>query len=219
MDHKYGYDLNRSVTHTPPSYPPLSILRRLQPLVTRPSPLCSMASLPPPKDAPNAYDEAERGTQDAHSGPTTVSAPGSIDEKVVGEGKVKPPVVISSEVAPVNNATPSKPPAKRVSKWILWTLWFNTYRSVSIMSAGRLAVFLILLLVPLTRKLFTFVVTLNMVGLVLAASGHFPYALEWTSAMALANLNFAILMRNELFGRFLYLFVNTCFAKVAISIF
>jgi hypothetical protein len=73
--------------------------------------------------------------------------------------------------------------------------------------------------VPLTRKLFTFVVTLNMVGLVLAASGHFPYALKWTGAMALGNLNFAILMRNELFGRFLYLFVNTCFAKVAISIF
>ena len=36
--------------------------------------------------------------------------------------------------------------------------------------------------------------------------------------MALGNLNFAILMRNELFGRFLYLFVNTCFAKVAILI-
>ena len=35
--------------------------------------------------------------------------------------------------------------------------------------------------------------------------------------MALGNLNFAILMRNELFGRFLYLFVNTCFAKVTIA--
>jgi hypothetical protein len=179
-----------------------------------------MASVPPPKDAPNAYDEAERGTQDVHPGPTIVSAPGLIDEKVVDGGKVKPPVVISSEVVPVSNPTPSKPPAKKkVSKWILWTLWFNTYRSVSIMSASRLAMFLILLPVPLTRKLFTFVVTLNMVGLVLAASGHFPYANKWTSAMALGNLNFAILMRNELFGRFLYLFVNTCFAKVAISIF
>lgn len=37
--------------------------------------------------------------------------------------------------------------------------------------------------------------------------------------MALGNLYIAILMRNELFGRFLYLFVNTCFAKVTISIF
>lgn len=60
-------------------------------------------------------------------------------------------------------------------------------------------------------------VTLNAVGLALAASGHFSYAETWTSAMALGNLNFAILMRNELFGRFLYLFVNTCFAKVTIA--
>jgi hypothetical protein len=181
-----------------------------------------MASVPPPKDAPNAYDEAERGTQDVHSGSTTVSAPGSIDEKVDDGEKVKPPVVISSQVVPVSNVTPSKPPAKKVSKWILWTLWFNTYRLVSIiMSTSLLVVFLILppAPAPLTRKLFTFVVTLNMVGLVLAASGHFPYALRWTSAMALGNLNFAVLMRNELFGRFLYLFVNTCFAKVTISIF
>lgn len=151
-----------------------------------------MASMPPPKDAPYAYDEAERGTQDVHSGPTTTSAPGSIDKKVVDAGNVKPAVVISSEVVPVKNAAPSKPPAKKVPKWILWTLWFNTY-----------------------RKLFTFVVSLNMAGLVLAACGYFPYGLERTSAMALGNLNVAILMRNELFGRFLYLFVNTCFAKWA----
>ena len=69
------------------------------------------------------------------------------------------------------------------------------------------------------RKLFTFVITLNMVGIILAASGHFPYAVKYTGAMALGNLNFAILMRNELFGRFLYLFVNTCFAKVAAALF
>ena len=189
---------------------------------SNPDHLYSMASVPPPKDAPNAYDEAERGTQDVHSGSTTVSAPGSIDEKVDDGEKVKPPVVISSEVVPVSNVTPSKPPTKKVSKWILWTLWFNTYRLVSIiMSTSLLVVFLIVPPVPapLTRKLFTFVVTLNMVGLVLAASGHFPYALRWTSAMALGNLNFAVLMRNELFGRFLYLFVNTCFAKVTILIF
>ena len=61
-------------------------------------------------------------------------------------------------------------------------------------------------------------VTLNAVGLVFAASGHFSYAEKWTGAMALGNLNFAILMRNELFGRFLYLSVNTCFAKVTIAL-
>jgi hypothetical protein len=183
-----------------------------------------MASVPP-KDAPNAYNDAERGTNDVHYDPTTVSSPRSIDEKVVDSEKDKTPVVISDisfEVVPVSKATQSKPPAKKeVSKWISWTLWFNMYRLVSItgMSIGRMAMFLISLLVPLTGRLFTFVVTLNMVGLVLAVSGHFPYANRRTSAMVLGNLNFAVLMRNELFIRFLYLFVNTCFAKVAISTF
>jgi len=32
--------------------------------------------------------------------------------------------------------------------------------------------------------------------------------------MVLGNLLVAILMRNELFGRLLYLIVNTCFTKV-----
>lgn len=53
-----------------------------------------------------------------------------------------------------------------------------------------------------------------MIGLTLAASGHFPYAIKYSGAMVVGNLNFAILMRNEFFGRILYLFVNTCFAKV-----
>jgi len=53
-----------------------------------------------------------------------------------------------------------------------------------------------------------------MIGIGLAASGHFPYAIKYNGAMALGNLSFAILMRNEVFGRILYLFVNTFFAKV-----
>ncbi|KAF7304713.1 hypothetical protein MKEN_01185400 [Mycena kentingensis (nom. inval.)] len=84
-------------------------------------------------------------------------------------------------------------PKKSISKWILWQLWFNTY-----------------------RKFFTFVFTLNMIGIGLASSGHFPYAVKNTGALVLGNLNFAIastLMRNEVFGRLLYLFVNTFFAK------
>ena len=63
------------------------------------------------------------------------------------------------------------------------------------------------------RKFFTFVFTLNVVGIGFAASGHWPYAVEFSGAMVLGNLFFAILMRNELFGRFLYWFVNTFFAK------
>lgn len=53
-----------------------------------------------------------------------------------------------------------------------------------------------------------------MIGLGLAASGHFPYAANYAGSIAVANFNFSILMRNEVFGRFLYLFFNTLFAKV-----
>ncbi|KAI9457759.1 hypothetical protein BJY52DRAFT_1374377 [Lactarius psammicola] len=136
-----------------------------------------------------AYDAAEKGTLENHSGPSSVATLALIDEKK----KVDTPLVASKEVIPIPKPPATKPPAKKkVSKWILWQLWFNTY-----------------------RKLFTFVFSLNMIGIGMAASGHFPYAEKYTGAMALGNLNFAILMRNELFGRFLYLFVNTCFAKWA----
>jgi len=41
---------------------------------------------------------------------------------------------------------------------------------------------------------------------------HYPR--KYTGALVLGNLLAAIMMRNELFGRLLYLIVNTCFAKV-----
>ena len=127
--------------HTPSSHPLLSfsIPKRLST-----ASLSSMASVPPLEGAPNAYDEAEQGTLEAHSGPTTVSAPESINEKTVDGKEVDPSqaVIFPSEIIPVNNATTSEPPVKRkVSKWILWSLWFNTYRYVSIMSASRVSDF------------------------------------------------------------------------------
>lgn len=64
------------------------------------------------------------------------------------------------------------------------------------------------------RKFFTFVVTLNGVGLLLASLNIWTYPRRYTGAFVLGNLIFAILMRNELFGRLLYMFVNKCFAKV-----
>ena len=48
-----------------------------------------------------------------------------------------------------------------------------------------------------------------------AVSGHWPYARHFAGAFAVGNFNFSILMRNEIFGRLLYLFVNTLFAKVS----
>lgn len=56
--------------------------------------------------------------------------------------------------------------------------------------------------------------TLNLVGILLAALNVWMYARKYTGVFVLGNLFTAILIRNELFGRILYLIVNTLFAKV-----
>jgi len=56
--------------------------------------------------------------------------------------------------------------------------------------------------------------SLNVIGLVLAAANVWTYPRHYTGAFVLGNLQAAILVRNELFGRLLYLIVNTLFAKV-----
>ena len=43
------------------------------------------------------------------------------------------------------------------------------------------------------------------------------YAEKYLGTVAFGSLNFAILTRDELFGRFLYLFMDTYFARVAIT--
>jgi hypothetical protein len=58
---------------------------------------------------------------------------------------------------------------------------------------------------------------INVAGLSLAIAGVWIYPRNYTGAFVLGNLLTAILMRNELFGRFLYLVVNTLFAKVGMS--
>ena len=55
------------------------------------------------------------------------------------------------------------------------------------------------------RRFFTFVVVFNLIGIILAATGRFKYAENHLGALVLGNLLMAILMRNELFVRFLYL--------------
>lgn len=74
------------------------------------------------------------------------------------------------------------PPKRKASRWVLFQLWFNTY-----------------------RKFFTFVTLLNLAGIIMAALDRFPYAENHLGALVLGNLLCAILMRNELFLRFLYL--------------
>ncbi|PFH52373.1 hypothetical protein AMATHDRAFT_139898 [Amanita thiersii Skay4041] len=109
-------------------------------------------------------------------------------EKKDGENKESNPPKEKEVAKP-----PAKPPAKpkrKVSKWILFQLWFNTY-----------------------RKFFVIAFGLNMIGLGFAAGGIWEYANIYSGPIVVANFNFAILMRNEVFGRLLYLIVNTCFAK------
>ncbi len=72
--------------------------------------------------------------------------------------------------------------APKKSRWILFKLWFNTY-----------------------RKFFTFVTLLNLAGIIMASLNRFPYAENHLGALVLGNLLCAILMRNELFLRFLYI--------------
>lgn len=79
----------------------------------------------------------------------------------------------------IKKPAPKKP---KISRWILFDLWFNTY-----------------------RKFFTFVTLLNLAGIIMAALGRFPYAENHLGALVLGNLLTAILMRNELWMRFLYM--------------
>lgn len=72
-------------------------------------------------------------------------------------------------------------PKQKISQWILFQLWLNTY-----------------------RKFFTFVTLLNLTGIIMAALDRFPYAENHLGALVLGNLLCAILVRNELFLRFLY---------------
>ncbi|KAJ7076832.1 hypothetical protein B0H15DRAFT_790089 [Mycena belliarum] len=81
-------------------------------------------------------------------------------------------------------------PNRHVGRMIKFRLWFNTY-----------------------RKFYTLVLTLNIIGLGFAATGKWEYPRRYTGAFILGNLQAAILVRNELFGRLLYLVINTLFAK------
>ncbi|KAG8741962.1 hypothetical protein FRC10_002228 [Ceratobasidium sp. 414] len=91
---------------------------------------------------------------------------------------------------PAQSAPKPKPRFVPASRWIRFQLWFNTY-----------------------RKFFTFVVLFELAGMITAGLGHFPYARENTGGFVIGNILAGVVVRNELFGRLLYLIVNTCFAK------
>lgn len=94
-----------------------------------------------------------------------------------------PAIVMGSQEAVVEKPQPrpAAPATPKYSRWLLFKIWFNTY-----------------------RMLFTFVTLLNLAGVILAALGVFPYAENHLGSLVLGNLLMAVLMRNELFLRSLY---------------
>ncbi|KAF8738479.1 hypothetical protein AX14_011317, partial [Amanita brunnescens Koide BX004] len=81
-------------------------------------------------------------------------------------------------------------PPRELSRWTRFRLWFNTY-----------------------RKFFVFTVTWNIIALISTLAGKWTYAQNHAGVFVLGNILIAILVRNELFGRLLYLIVNTLFSK------
>ena len=73
-----------------------------------------------PEDTPTLHDEAERGTL------TGTTTPVSLD--FVDEKKVERPAGVPTEVVLGKENVTNLPVRKKVSKWVLWNLWFNTYR-------------------------------------------------------------------------------------------
>ncbi|EAT77694.2 hypothetical protein SNOG_14842 [Parastagonospora nodorum SN15] len=84
----------------------------------------------------------------------------------------------------LKTTVPAKPTPikKKIPRWVLIDLWFNTY-----------------------RKFFTFIILLNLAGIIMTALGRFHYAENHLGALVLGNLLSAVLFRNELWMRFLYM--------------
>lgn len=82
-----------------------------------------------------AYDEAEKGDLDTRTHPVEIALPSQKkdisypDEKDVAVTQVFPvPPSAKKETSAAPAKPPGKPAKRKVSKWILWQLWYNTYR-------------------------------------------------------------------------------------------
>lgn len=99
--------------------------------------------------------------------------------------------------------------SKKTPKRIIFKVWFNTYRYVTL----AINKFVTTQIAP-PRRFFVFTLGVNLIGLGLAAFGIWRYGNQSSSAIITANFNVAVLMRNEIFQRIIYLAVNILFAKV-----
>ncbi|KAF9268705.1 hypothetical protein L218DRAFT_994533 [Marasmius fiardii PR-910] len=148
--------------------------------------------------SPLDVDNAEKGISSLESPPVQLArliVPANAVlirpdlHKIIGPTADTIVAASTTPIPPINRSKPSQP-KRKASRWLRFGLWLNTY-----------------------RKLYTVVLSVNIAGLVLAAVGKWHYAHQYAGAFALGNLFTAILVRNELFGRLLYLIVNTLFAK------
>lgn len=140
--------------------------------------------------SPSTLEDPEKGDMQlvASQAMTTVLSNAEFKVNVPGL-ELKAQDLPAVEVIKPNPPAPKKTLPK-ASRRIRFALWFNTY-----------------------RKFFLISVTFNIIGLALAIANVWTYPRHYTGACVLGNLLMAILMRNELFGRLLYLVVNTLFAK------
>ncbi|KZV83649.1 hypothetical protein EXIGLDRAFT_307079 [Exidia glandulosa HHB12029] len=141
------------------------------------------------RDAENGHAEVVLPSPLKHS--NSQSSLASTTSTLIGaepeKGKLE---LVKPEHLAAAPAKPNPAPKPKASRAIRFAVWFNTY-----------------------RKLWLFVITLNTIGLLFAILGRFPYAENHSGALVLGNLLAAIMVRNEIFGRFLYLFVNILFAE------
>lgn len=122
----------------------------------------------------------------------------SVPELSLSLPKGRKPTDAAALDTTVKKPAGAKPQKPKISRWILFDLWFNTY-----------------------RKFFVFVVSLNLTGIILTACGRFKYGEEHLGALVLGNLLSAILFRNELWMRFLYMVaiygLGVCTSLVSIT--
>ena len=82
-----------------------------------------------PQGAAPAYSEAEKGGIDSPKAvyPKDEKKPIYLDEKRAVDVAAYP-VPEKKDTPATRPAKPAPKPKKKVSKWIIWKLWFNTYR-------------------------------------------------------------------------------------------
>lgn len=159
------------------------------------------------------YDDAEKGLYDSSLSLTASTPTSDVDEKALSSRHIEsipspvhegitpsasqPVLSVPAFPSPVADASVKAPadapvapapnknkplPRRKISRWIRFQLWFNTY-----------------------RKFFVLITALNLTGIVMTALGRFPYGQDHLGALVLGNLLAAVMFRNELFLRFLYL--------------